>query len=262
MEQKKIITIIKRISKQNLSNGRFILCEPFVCLTNSFYFVQPGEDADFFFHSVEHMISKSYTLGGLEYKIQKGQVPFAEVLQSIASRLSVSVIQDAFDEKYFASQLERLSIEDKDDKELLREYLTLLDMKQLKAFLMLTKEGEGMYTMSQKRYDAMRRRFNKKARLADSTIPDMETALEDYLEYEKAQRYYYLEYLSKEEIVTALLKYIDKNLDVAVFAAKAIFYSDINVAYNCLNLLFYFQKYWGNNILHPLSLEEVKIEID
>lgn len=253
--------MIKRISKQNPQKGQFVLSEPFVCLVNSYYYVQPGEDSDYFFRAIQRIITDSYTFAELNSTKQNSKDSFALALQSTAAQLSVSLINESFNKSFFESQINRISIEDLCDRELLKKYLNLLDKKQLKEFLMLDKKGDGLYSMSTSNYITMRQCFNRKCREIDQSIPCMDEAFEDYQEFEKENQYYYFDCLSKDFIESVILKYIDIHLDKAVFTAKALYYSNIDFAYNCLTLLFYFQEYWGNKILNPLSLEEVEIKI-
>ena len=257
MEQNKIITIIKRISKQNPHKGQFILSEPFVCLVNSYYYVKPGEDSNQFFRDIEYMIAESYRLSKLQHNEQNGNDSFALTLQSTAAQLSVSLINESFNEKYFESQINRIDIEDLDDKELLKKYLNLLSKKQLKQFLAL---GDQLFTINDTEYESERQHFNDECRKVDMSIPSIHNNYKDYIKFEWENPLYYYDYLSKDTIVEILLEHRETDLDLAVFTAKALFHSDINFTCNCLNLLFYFQEYWGNKILDPLSLEEVKIE--
>ena len=258
MKQKKIITIIKRLQKQDHRKGQMILSEPFVCLVNSYYYVRPGTDSDMFFRAVKSMITEAYRVGELRYRTQSQKAPFALALHSAAAQLSIPLIQEAFDEEYFDAQIQRMAINDAPDKDLLRTYLGLLTESQLKDFFMLNKEGTGAYSMSSQSFNALRQYFNEECCALNSAIPRMTNA--DFATFESKHPFYFCDYLSKETIVAALMKHIDQHLNVAVLTAKALLYSDFNFAYNCLTLLFYFQEHWGCNILDPLTLEEVKIE--
>jgi hypothetical protein len=260
MEQKKIITAIRRLSKQDAKSGRFMLCEVFASIINGYYYVAPGIESDYFFKRIKSIISMSYRYADEQKPFFDGTVKdqYAMALQSCAAQMCAQLINEMFDENYFEHQLKLMSIEDESDDVLLKKYLSALDNKKLKVFLQLIKDGDRVRHMSDKKMRRMRRELNAECCQLDTSIPNISKSYATYEAFEKENPLYFCECLSKETIVSILLKYMDRDLDVAVYTSKILYYSDCREAYNYLTLAFYFQNYWENNALRPTTLEEIK----
>lgn len=259
MEQKKIITALRRLSKQDPKKGRVMLCEVFAGIINGYYYVAPGEKSDYFFKSVQSIISMAYRYADAQQPFFDGKVEnqYAMALQSAAARMFIQLITEVFDEKYFEHQLKLIDIEDESDVKLLEKYLLSLDKNKFKVFLQLIKEGKGVRHISSNKLRRMRKALNIECCNVDPSIPNMSHSYAEYERFEKENPLYFCDCLSKETLVSILLKYMECDLDIAVYTAKALFYSDCREAYNYLTLAFYFENYWENNALHPTTLEEI-----
>jgi hypothetical protein len=260
MEQKKIITALRRLSKQDPEKGRFMLGEVFASIINGYYYVEPGINSDYFFKSVKNIIAISYRYADEQQPFFDGKVKdqYAMALQSCAARMCVQLINEVFDEEYFEHQLKLMDIEDESDVKLLEKYLLALDKNKFKVFLQLIKEGKGIRHISINKLRRMRKALNAECCNVNPAIPNMSDSYAAYESFEKENPLYFCDCLSKETLVSILLKYMDCDLDIAVYTAKALFYSDCREAYNYLTLAFYFENYWENNALHPTTLEEIK----
>ena len=260
MEQKKIITALRRLSKQDPEHGRFMLCEVFASIINGYYYVAPGLESDHFFKRVNNIIAMAYRYADAQQPFFDGKVEdqYAMALQSAAAQMCVQLINEVFDEEYFEHQLKLMDIEDESDVKLLEKYLLALDKNKFKVFLQLIKEGKGIRHISVNKLRRMRKALNAECCNVNPAIPNMSDSYAAYESFEKENPLYFCDCLSKETLVSILLKYMDCDLDIAVYTAKALFYSDCREAYNYLTLAFYFENYWENNALHPTTLEEIK----
>jgi aminoglycoside phosphotransferase len=236
-----------------------MLCEVFASIINGYYYVAPGLESDYFFKRVNNIIAMAYRYADAQQPFFDGKVEdqYAMALQSAAAQMCVQLINEVFDEEYFEHQLNVMSVEDESEAVLLKKYLSVLDDKKLKVFLQLIKEGNGVRHISYKKLRKLRRTLNIESCKLDASIPNMLDSYAAYEAFEKQNPLYFCDCLSKETIVDILLKHMDCELDIAVYTAKALFYSDCREAYNYLTLAFYFENYWGNNALHPTTLEEI-----
>ena len=153
-----------------------------------------------------------------------------------------------FDKRWFRKQICLIDMEEEFNETLLEKYINKLDEMKVACFYQIVvwlgyKEGLFMSTGS---YATVWAKVDAECRKSDAFLPRISGNEEEF-------PMFIFEHIDKDYMVKLLLENIDKDVNVAAYLARALYYSEPLVAREYLYLIAAFKKTFGLEIFSPVT---------
>ena len=187
---------------------------------NYFYYVNPK---NYKTPDEEHFIRfDNY----FKHEIEKGALNTSS-REEIATTISLKVIKELFDLKYFEKRLEYHK--NNNDKECLFEYMNKLDIAQLKEFLPVFLGSIFVFSWSEKAVESVWNLLNEECLKKDPSAPVITEIYDKYGYFNGKIPMYFFEYLDRETVINIICNNIcDENKYNAATLARVMYTGGID----------------------------------
>ena len=232
MTNKNVIEIIDRLMDPNVNCMVFNANEVFTAIAHGYYYIRPGRDTAKFVKQINKILVQARKARHKAHNQKTNGVPFDEWLMGKMSADAFYLAKTMFDQEYYESQVERMTMHEEYDESLLERYMYWLNDEELQSVF------TGFVTFKLQ-YDAF---------ISDENFELMETEIEEkcvavvqnsscYTEnYDMHMDCIYntpdgfFMYLCKESIIDTICKYVDKDPLMLACLVKAFKYSTPHTA--------------------------------
>ena len=232
MTNKNVIEIIDRLMDPNVNGVVFNANEVFTAIAHGYYYIRPGKDTANFVKQINKILVQARKARHKAHNQKTNGVKFDDWLVGKMSADAFYLAKTMFDQEYYESRVERMSMHEEYDESLLERYMYWLNDEELQSVF------SGFVTFKLQ-YDAF---------ISDENFERLEKELENkcvaivqnssyYAEHydEHLDRIYnkpdgFFMYLSKESIIDTICKYVDKDPLMFACLIKAFKYADPRTA--------------------------------
>ena len=247
MNNKKLTETIQNLFANKSNEVFFTPDEVIVAALHSYLFVKPIERKRTFFKdlTVDGMFA---FVDGKEIH-ERTNTQFEHYIPYLmTSRRYMKTCRKWFDMRWFKKQLRLINMEEEFNETLLEKYIKQFDEMKVACFYQLVVwlgYKEGLF-VSADSYANVWDEVDTTCHKADATLPRISGNEEEF-------PMFIFEYLDKDYIVNLLLENIDKDVMVAAYLAKALYYSEPLIAREYLYLVAVYKAEFDLDIFSPVT---------
>ena len=255
MKNYEIIQFIDRFCARNeeldtISNADLA----YTILAHGYLYVRPGKPTEKFTLRVIEAL-KVGTTDGFNNYLEDAYCswPLDEWIRISRANQALQVAREMFDKKYFKKQIARLDPDEECDEMLLDKYLNLMDKEQLLDFMNDVSYWRAYY-MAFTTLDienGITDELHDRCRKVNSSLPENTCGFE-YLDFRENNPYYIADYLSNEEIISAIKREIIWNKSLAGHVARMRYNTNSVISMESyIELIRAYERMFGGDIYKP-----------
>lgn len=230
MKNKYLIETIYRMMEEDASFTEFNANEIFLAFMNGYYYIKPNEDTMKFAFAIDDVIAEGHVAGKHIFELRDENVSLDACNISMTALATMNHIRKSFDEEYFKSQIDHFDYDEENNETLLETYLKKFNKAQLKEFLSLVIDFRKcqLELINSSSFELMFDDFDAESRKIDNTIPSFGT--NEFVKFFQNNMLYFIDYLDESIITEIICKYMNERLITTGLFAKALYYTNKDVA--------------------------------
>ena len=265
MTNQNVIEIIDRLMNPNAETVAYNIHEVFTAIAHGYYYIRPGRNAVNFIKRIDKLLDKSLKIESKTHVKTKGGVPFEVWLEGQLAADAFAIARSMFDKEYYDSQVSKMVMHEKYDESLLERYLYWLDQKELKSVFegLIVFKNEFDAFISDENFDLMTDELEAKSIAAVQGYSYYAANYDVHMNCIQNTPDFFFTYMSKENIIDTICKYIDEDPLMFACMIKAFKYTaDTNTAAEYTGLAMRLTYEFGLNIFDPKITDMSKIHLE
>ena len=267
MTNRNVIEIIDRLMDRNAEKLAASASEVFTAIIHGYYYIKPGKNTYQFLDKINKLLIANWKDRPKMYVETKDGLPYEAYLWGKMAGEALYIARDMFDEKYYASQVERMIADEKYDEYLLEKYMYCLDDKELKVVfdgLLRFKHDHDVF-ISDENFECMMEELKEKSIAVVQDTPYYAKRYDEHLALINSTLDFGFVYLHRESIVDTICRYVDQDPVMFASMVKTFKYTDVHSAAEytgiALWLVYGFElEIFNPNIVDYQAFENVDIE--
>lgn len=247
MNNKKLTETIQNLFANKSNDVFFTPDEVIVAALHSYLFVKPIERKRTFFKDL--MVDGMFAFVDSKEIQERTNTQLEHYIPYLmTSRRYMKTCRKWFDKRWFKKQLRFIDMEEEFNETLLEKYIKQLDEMKVACFYQLVVwlgYKEGLFVSADNCANVWTA-VDTTCHKADATLPRISGNEEEF-------PMCIFEHLDKDYIVKLLLENIDKDVMVAAYLAKALYYSEPLIAREYLYLVAVYKAEFGLDIFSPVT---------
>ncbi len=226
----------------------------YTILAHGYLYVRPGKPTEKFTFKVIEAL-KNGAIDGVNNYFNSGcyMWPLDECIRISTASAMLKVARKAFDKRYFKKQIACLDPDETCDDGLLDKYLKLMSKEQLCDFMSEVSycRANDLAFTSFETEVGITDELHERCRKVNSMLPETTSGYK-YLAFRTNNPYYLCDYLSNEEIISAIKSEILFNKSLAGHVARTLYNTNsVMVIYPYIKLISTYERVFRGDIYKP-----------
>ena len=232
MTNKNVIEIIDRLMDPNVNCMVFNANEVFTAIAHGYYYIRPGRDTAKFVKQINKILVQARKARHKAHDQKTNGAPFDEWLMGKMSADAFYLAKTMFDQEYYESQVERMTMHEEYDESLLERYMYWLNDEELQSVFtgFVTFKLQYDAFISDENFERLEKELENKCVAVVQSSSYYAGHYDEHMDriYNKPDGFFM--YLCKESIIDTICKYVDEDPLMLACLIKAFKYSTPHTA--------------------------------